>query len=762
MKPVTLRPERVARPWRRTALTVAATVFATLPALPLSTAPAAAADAAPGQASVWLTDLSTKTYLSKQSPVTWKSGPAPSGSSGSTITVDTTRRYQSMMGFGASFTDSSAWLVGTKLDSAQRDALMRDLFSRRDGIGLSFLRQPMGATDFTPNGNYSYDDMPAGQSDPTLAHFSVDHDRSYTIPLLKQARRINPRLTFMATPWSPPGWMKTSDSMLGGRLKPDAYQPLADYFAKFLKAYAAAGVPVRYVTPQNEPLHEPSTYPGTYIPADQQKTFITDYLGPTLRKQGLSTRILGYDHNWDVTGYPESLYADPATARHVTGTAWHCYAGDPAAQTVVHNDYPNKPAFQTECSGGGWEGDERSGFAGAMDNVINGSRNWAKSIVRWNLALDAASGPTNQGCLDCRPVVTVSQDSDGAWSYKPTADYWGLAQASKFVEPGARRVASSTLGKGNVEDVAFTNPDGSTALVTYNSGSTDRTFTVRWGKRHFTYTLAAGAAATFTWTGHQHGSTDPAAIGSVDVPFRNPDGSQALITYGSGLLAQQPQVRAGDQWLGYTLPTGASFAPPTGEVALPRDGWQASASASDPDDPPSHAIDGDTATRWSSGEGMRPGDWFQLDLGSTQTFNRIVLDSDASAGDFVRQYEVYTSDDGTTWDKPIATGPGSAVTRILLPTTTARYIRVVNKSSSGSWWSIHDLSVLAPDGTAGSRAETGDGVQRKNATLSDGTRLTAVYNSGRSTATFDVPWGATTYSYRLPAGAAAIFTTRSD
>jgi glucosylceramidase len=746
------------RHWRRTALAATATLIATLPALP--TAAPASADAASGKASVWLTDPSTKTYLAKQPPVTWKSGPAPSATAGSTITVDTTRKYQRMSGFGASFTDSSAWLVGTKLSAKQRETLMRDLFSRSDGIGLSFLRQPMGATDFTVNGNYSYDDMPAGESDPTLADFTIDHDRSYTIPLLKQARKINPQLTLMATPWSPPGWMKTSDTMNGGRLKPAAYQQLADYFLKFLKAYAAAGVPVRYVTPQNEPLHNTSAYPSMSLTADEAKTFINDHLAPTLRKQHLSTGILGYDHNWDVTSYPEALYTDAASAKNVTGTAWHCYAGDVSAQTVVHNDYPNEPAFQSECSGGSWEGDEQGGFAGAMDNIINGPRNWAQSIVRWNIALDGSGGPTNNGCQGCRPVVTVSQNTDGTWSYKPTADYWGLAQASKFVQPGARRVASNSFGKGDLEDVAFTNPDGSTALITYNSSTTDRTFTVRWGNRHFTHTLAAGAAATFSWTGTQHGSTDPSAIGSVDVPFRNADGSQALITYDSGLLAQQPQVRVGGQWLGYTLPTGASLTPPTGEAALPRDGWQVTASASSSDDPPSKAVDGDASTRWSLGHGMQPGDWFQLDLGSARTFDQLVLDTTASSGDFVRRYDVYTSDDGTDWGKPIATGPGSTVTRILLPKTTARYIRVVNKSDSGSWWSIHDLSVFAPDGKTTSPPAARVGLQRKNATLPNGTQLQVTYNSGSGTAYFDVPWGGTTYSYRLPAGAAAILTKR--
>jgi len=241
---------------------------AALPLLALCPPEVSAAASQPAGVSVFLTDLGARTYLSRQPTVSWHGGQPADGP---TITVDTRRQYQEITGFGASFTDSSAWLVGTRLGSEQRDAVMRDLFSRQ-GIGLSFLRQPMGASDFAVNGNYSYDDLPAGQTDPTLTHFSIDHDRSYLIPLLRQARRLNPQLTVMATPWSPPGWMKTSDSMIGGTLKPDAYRPLADYFTKFLEAYAAAGVPVRYITPQNEPLYVPAGYPGMSFSAEQETT----------------------------------------------------------------------------------------------------------------------------------------------------------------------------------------------------------------------------------------------------------------------------------------------------------------------------------------------------------------------------------------------------------------------------------------------------------------------------------------------------------
>ncbi|MEN3306873.1 MAG: glucosylceramidase [Micromonosporaceae bacterium] len=733
-----------------------ATLVAMLPVLALPAGAAYAAEGRPAGVSVFVTDLGTQTYLARQPGVAWQRGPAGSGP---TITVDTRRRYQEITGFGASFTDSSAWLVGTKLDRDQRDAVMRDLFGSA-GIGLSFLRQPMGASDFAVNGNYSYDDMPAGQTDPSLAHFSIDHDRAYLIPLLRQARRLNPGLTVMATPWSPPGWMKTSDSMIGGSLRPDAYQPLADYFTRFLRDYAAAGVPVRYITPQNEPLYVPSGYPGMSLSAAQQDDLIKNYLGPDLRANHLPTGILGYDHNWDVISYPETMYADPAATGFVAGTAWHCYGGDVLTQAVSHNNYPNKPAFHTECSGGEWEGDAQAGFAGALGLVINATRDWAQGVVRWNMALDQSNGPTNGGCLTCRGVVTIGPDASGHWTYTKTADFWGLGQVSKFVRPGARRVASNTLGAGDVQDVAFVNPDGGTVLVAFNTGTGSRTFQVRWGDRWLRYDLAAGAAATFTWTGTERGAVDPAAIGSVDIPFTNPDGTRALVTYDSGMLAGQAQVRVGDQWLGYTLPTGASLTPGTAEVALPRDGWAVTASASSPGEPPGNAIDGDPATRWSTGHGMQPGDWFQVDLGSRQTFDRVVLDTSGSAGDFVRQYQIQVSDDGASWSAPIAAGPGTTVTSILVPPVTARFVRVVNGGGSGSWWSIHELRVLAPGAATGTAANSPGGVQRRSAQLPDGTRLLVAYNSGRQAATFGVAWGDTTYTYRLPAGAAAIFTTR--
>jgi len=180
------------------------------------------------------------------------------------VTVDDTIHYQQMDGFGASLTDSSAWLIHTKLAPDQRNAVMEKLFDREKGIGLSFLRQPMGASDFAVK-LYSYDDVQPGQKDPHLDHFSIDHDREYILPLLRQALSINPQLRIMATPWSPPGWMKTSDSMVKGTLLESSYPALAEYFVKFVRAYAAEEIPVYAVTMQNEPHFSPEDYPGTVI-----------------------------------------------------------------------------------------------------------------------------------------------------------------------------------------------------------------------------------------------------------------------------------------------------------------------------------------------------------------------------------------------------------------------------------------------------------------------------------------------------------------
>jgi glucosylceramidase len=454
----------------------------------LGTAQAAAATAV----SVWETTTNQSQLLAQQAGATFSPG---TGSQSLNITVSPSTTYQTMTGFGASFTDSSAWLV---YNSPLRTSIMTKLFSPTSGIGLSFLRQPIGASDFSQN-LFSYDDLPAGQTDPNLTDFSIAHDQAYILPILQQALALNPQTTIMATPWSPPGWMKTSGSMIGGTLNTADYQAFANYLVKFIQAYDAAGVPVWLITPQNEPEYSPSNYPGSTFTSTQEANFIANNLGPAIQAAGLKTGILDYDHNWDDPSFPETVLSS-AAAKYVAGTAWHCYAGDPSAQTTVEQAYPNDPQYFTECSGT-QSSPVSDTFADSLDwqtenLIIDATRNYAKSVVTWNMALNPSGGPS-MNCTTCTAVVTVNNSADTA-TYN--AEYYVLGQASKFVKPGAVRISSNTYGSGSLEDVAFQNPDGSTALIALNSDtSNSHTFSVTENGQNFSYTLPAGAVATFTW-----------------------------------------------------------------------------------------------------------------------------------------------------------------------------------------------------------------------------------------------------------------------
>jgi glucosylceramidase len=469
------------------------------------------AQAATGAAvSVWETTADQSKLLAAQPGATFTSG---TGSGSQTITVNPNTTYQSMTGFGASLTDSSAWLIA---NSPQRNTIMSKLFDPSQGIGLDFLRQPIGASDFSRS-LYSYDDVPAGQTDPNLADFSVAHDNSYILPLLQQARQLNPSTTIMATPWSPPGWMKTSGSMIGGTLNTADYQVYANYLVKFLQAYQAAGVPVALISPQNEPEFSPSNYPGSTFTGSQETTLIGSDLGPAIKAAGLSTQVLGYDHNWNDIGFPETILGNSAAAAYTAGTAWHCYSGDPSAQTTVHNAYPSKDTYFTECSGS-QSANTANTFSDSLDwqtenLIIGATRNWAKSVVTWNMALDPSGGPS-MNCTTCTGVVTVN-NSAGSAAYN--AEYYVLGQASKFVKPGAVRIDSNTFGSGNVEDVAFRNPDGSIAMVVLNADTANaHTFNVSQNGQSFTYTLPAKAVATFTWTPGTSGGGGGTGSGGIN------------------------------------------------------------------------------------------------------------------------------------------------------------------------------------------------------------------------------------------------------
>ncbi|MGV9649981.1 ricin-type beta-trefoil lectin domain protein [Streptomyces sp. NPDC003554] len=475
----------------------------------LTVAGTAPAHAAGEQVTAWLTTTDDAggrhvvRGLQAQTPFAFQSG---TGGGGENITVDENARYQTFTGGGASFTDTAAWLMNSSgaLSQSTRDATMRKLFSPSEGIGLSFLRNPMGASDLARFG-YTYDDVPAGQSDPNLTKFSIAHDLADVVPLTKQALQLNPSLTVMASPWTAPAWMKDSGQLNGGWLKAEDYGAYASYFVKYLQGYRDQGVPVSYVTAQNEPTCC-SGYPSMSWNASGLAYFTKSELLPKLQAAGLTTKVLAQDWNWDTyDAYAAQTVDDAAIRSHPNfgGVAWHGYGGDVTKQTTVHNQYPQLDAFGTEHSGGTWIANQQRED---MLNIVDYTRNWAKSVTKWSLAVDQNMGPHNGGCGTCTGLITVHNGDGASGTVDYTVEYYTMGHLTKFVRPGAQRIASTASSA--VPNVAWRNPDGSKALIAYNDASSAKTVTINWGSQHATYSLPGKTSATFTWAGTQSGGGD--------------------------------------------------------------------------------------------------------------------------------------------------------------------------------------------------------------------------------------------------------------
>lgn len=414
--------------------------------------------------------------------------------------VDASARFQRVTGFGAAMTDSSAWLIAG-LPDRTRDRVMQALFGPT-GDRLSFVRVSIGASDFSATGEpYSYDDLPLGESDPTLARFSIAHDEPYVLPVLRQMLVINPRVWVLGSPWTAPPWMKANDAYDNlyqrGFLLPEMYGPYARYFVKFVQAYRNAGVSVNAVTPQNEP-NAWTNYPGMMLDAPAEITFVTQYLRPALADAGLPVSIYGLDTG-PLVDYARKLLTIAPSA--FAGIAWHCYGGQ-AHMPLIHAEFPKAEQIISECSPGIIP-------YGAAQLVISATRNWATRVALWNIALNSQGGPVqppNYGCPRCTGLVTI----DGT-SVRYLRNYYELGQISRFVRAGAIRIqterwvsdfAASTAGYGvttGLDNVAFLNPDGSKVLVAYNSTRHRVGFAIAWRNRYASYSLPGGSTATFTW-----------------------------------------------------------------------------------------------------------------------------------------------------------------------------------------------------------------------------------------------------------------------
>ncbi len=436
---------------------------------------------------VWETKGDKTSLLSRKDSIPFgvETGSAPR------ITVNSGISYQTMDGFGAALTGSSSYVINRNLSAAAREELLKQLFTKQ-GIGIDYLRITIGASDFS-TGNYTYHSSPG---DTLMKEFSLEKDREDLIPLLKKILEINPQLQIMASPWSAPAWMKTSNSLNGGQLKPEYYPAYARYLVQYIKSMKEEGIVINAITVQNEPLHSTVSYPSMLMYASGQRVFIGDFLGPMLEENNLRTKIIAYDHNWDRPDYGDSVLNYPAAARYIDGTAFHAYAGNVSAMKTLYDQHPEKALYFTEISGGRWAPLFRDNLPWYLKNIIIGTtRNYSKNALFWNLALDENDGPRNNGCSNCRGVVTVTSTG----SVIRNEEYYAIGHAGRFIMPGAKRIESNNLAADQIHNVAFLNPDGKKVLIVLNENSGNKAISVMAGSQQFSFTLAGNAVYTFVW-----------------------------------------------------------------------------------------------------------------------------------------------------------------------------------------------------------------------------------------------------------------------
>jgi glucosylceramidase len=409
-----------------------------------------------------------------------------------TIEVDTTQTFQSIDGFGYTLTGGSAMHI-IRMSATERATLLKELFDTTgNNIGVSYLRVSIGASDLDEK-PFSYNDLPAGQTDPQLTKFSLHPDRDDVIPVLKEILAINPAIKILGSPWSPPAWMKTNGDTRGGSLKPEYYDAYALYLVKYIQGMKAEGIHIDAITVQNEPLH-PGNNPSLLMLAPDQAIFIKNHLGPAFKAANIDTKIIIYDHNADRPDYPISILNDPEAKKYIDGSAFHLYAGPIEALTQVHNAHPDKHVYFTEQ----WIGAPGK-FAEDLKwhvqtLIIGATRNWARTVLEWNLAADPNHQPHTDrgGCTTCLGAITIS----GNQVIRNPA-YYIIAHASKFVRPGSVRIGSNMIE--DLPNIAFTTPDGRKVLIVINDSNDQKNFIIKWGGKVVTTSLVGGAVGTYVW-----------------------------------------------------------------------------------------------------------------------------------------------------------------------------------------------------------------------------------------------------------------------
>jgi glucosylceramidase len=442
----------------------------------------------PSDVSYWLTKGDQTVLLQKQNVLLLF------GNNANTypfVDVDSTQTFQTVDGFGFTLTGGSAYVIN-QMDAVSKASLLKELFGSDSlSVGISYLRLSIGSSDLNAS-VFSYDDMPSGQTDTGLTHFSLAADTSDLIPLLKQIVAINQSIKIIATPWSAPVWMKDNQNSVAGSLLPAYNNEYAQYFVKYIQQMKLNGITIDAITPQNEPLN-PNNNPSMVMQAVDEASFIKNYLGPAFQSAGIATKIIVYDHNCDRPDYPETILSDATANTFVNGSAFHLYAGDISALSQVHNLYPDKQLYFTEqytASTGNFAGD----LQWHLKNVIIGSmQNWSRNALEWNLANDASYGPhTVGGCTTCKGGLTITGSS-----ITRNVGYYIVAHASKFVPTGSVRISSTTTSV--LQTAAFITPARKKVLIVENDDTAPEAFNLRFNGKWVTTTVPAGSVCTYVW-----------------------------------------------------------------------------------------------------------------------------------------------------------------------------------------------------------------------------------------------------------------------
>jgi glucosylceramidase len=438
-----------------------------------------------GEIAVWTTSGNRR--LERANSIRWQSANPPSAAE--IIDLDPKQRFQDILGFGAAFTDASCFLF-SKLPSETRQGLFHELFHASE-MGLSVCRTCVGSSDYSTE-VYSFDE---GEPDPDLKRFSIDHDKRYILPILQQARAANPDLFLFSSPWSPPGWMKANGSMLGGSMQKKHFASYAQYFVKFLQAYAAEGVPIQAVTSQNEvDTDQDGRMPACLWGQEYEIDFVAKHLGPALEAAGLSTKIWLLDHNYNLWGRVICSLDDPRLRKHCGAVAWHGYVGNAEMIQKVYSAHPDVAMHWTEGGPDYTSPSYATDWVSWAKTVTDVLRNWCRSITGWNLALDERGRP-NIGPFSCGGFITIHSETG---EITRSGQYYAFAHFSRFLRRGARRFASTSASTA-LGHIACENPGGQKVLVVTNPDAA-RTAALRSGGMTAAVALDTGSITTLLWS----------------------------------------------------------------------------------------------------------------------------------------------------------------------------------------------------------------------------------------------------------------------